>query len=160
MPVDNGLLKASTAGLPLRHLSADCTTCLITSAESFMDINNLPIRQVYKDATIRTLDLHPAARVICRMKFVCPQEWGNLTETKNSNMRHCQVCGRDVHYCESSFELEKAIAAKQCVAFHTGSAKKRDRSSIMLGEPFDLYQATPKQNSPSIWRRLLTVFGR
>jgi hypothetical protein len=160
MPVDNGLSKTSTAELPKRHLSADCTTCLITSVEIFMDIDNRPIRQVCKDAMFRTHELSPAARVICRMKFVCPQEWGNLTETKDSNMRHCQVCGRDVHYCESSFELEKAIAAKQCVAFHTGSAKKCDRSSIMLGEPFELYQATPKQNSPSIWRRLLTVFGR
>lgn len=121
---------------------------------------DLPIRQLHEDAMLRTQDPHPSARVICRMKFVCPQQWSNLTKTEDYAIRHCQVCGRDVHYCGSSFELEKAIAAKRCVAIHTDSAKKRERSSIMLGEPSGLYQATPKMPPPSIWRRLLTVFGK
>lgn len=102
---------------------------------------------------------HPAANIIYRMKFICPQRWDGLTESDNPAVRHCPVCAKDVHYCATSFEVEKAIQANRCVAFHAGTKKDIERKSLLLGVPLAVSRV-PVQPRKSIWQRLFSWLGR
>lgn len=95
---------------------------------------------------------HSAAKIVCRMKFICPQKWGKLRKTDIPSIRHCPVCAKNVHYCINQKELEDAIQAKHCIAFEAeqlGIGK-----SVMLGIPIGLKPSRPSLGKQTIWGKL------
>ena len=103
----------------------------------------------------------PSAQVQCDMRLICPQRWGKLQKTNDANVRHCQVCARDVHYCRDEAELAAAIAASCCVAFTAKSPQKPKRIK-MLGDPIGLTYSLPAPSESMLgrlWRKVRAVIG-
>ena len=103
----------------------------------------------------------PSAQIQCDMRLICPQRWGKLQKTDDANVRHCQVCARDVHYCRDEVELTSAIKAKHCVAFVAKSTLK-PKSIKMLGDPsgFSHTPPLPRKNMLlRLWGKVRLVIG-
>ena len=50
----------------------------------------------------------------------CPLDWESLATTQSPDVRHCQVCQRDVHRCTSPEQFVEFAKRKECVAIPTG----------------------------------------
>lgn len=57
------------------------------------------------------------------MEFKCDKDWDKMSVTQDPNIRHCQLCQKDVHFCHTLEDLDNAINAKHCVAFVSISAE-------------------------------------
>jgi hypothetical protein len=69
----------------------------------------------------------------CEMEVNCEKSWEELTETKESLVRHCEECNKDVFFIDSQDELKKAAASGKCVAFYqyqTTEIPLKDRFEI------------------------------
>ncbi len=53
----------------------------------------------------------------CTFAFKCTQQWNELDKTSEKNIRFCNECQKEVHYCENDQELLKSIKLNRCVAF-------------------------------------------
>jgi uncharacterized protein CbrC (UPF0167 family) len=53
----------------------------------------------------------------CEMEFKCDADWEKMVLTKDPSVRLCQLCQKNVHYCHTQSELDKAINDKKCVFF-------------------------------------------
>lgn len=103
----------------------------------------------------------PSAQIQCDMRLICPQRWGKLQKTDDANVRHCQVCALEVHYCRNETELAAAIAASHCVAFVAQEPQKSKRIK-MLGDPMGLtyIPPTPSENMlRRIWWKFRVLIG-
>jgi uncharacterized protein (TIGR02996 family) len=49
-------------------------------------------------------------------RFRCPQRWDTLVATKDSKVRHCTECRKDVHYAGTEGEAYDLAKAGKCVA--------------------------------------------
>jgi hypothetical protein len=58
----------------------------------------------------------------CRFKFDCPKRWDGLERTDKANVRYCDHCKEDVHFCDTTRELRDAIEKNLCVAISTSAA--------------------------------------
>lgn len=54
----------------------------------------------------------------CGFNFSCTQNWADLTATPNDAVKFCEQCRKEVLLCLTEDALQKALAAKQCVAVH------------------------------------------
>ena len=55
----------------------------------------------------------------CTLEFVfqCPKVWSALSRTGNKLVRHCNVCEKEVHYCESLQDArQKSEQEGLCIA--------------------------------------------
>lgn len=105
----------------------------------------------------------PSAQIPCDMRFICPQQWGKLQRTGHANVRHCQVCARDVHYCRDEAELATAIAASHCVAFVAYAPQKKPKKIKMLGDPICLTDPPPEAKVSvleKLWKSVRVVSAR
>ena len=48
--------------------------------------------------------------------FACPMEWGQLAETRDTNVRACSLCEEHVYYCTTIGEARRHAAQNHCVA--------------------------------------------
>lgn len=55
----------------------------------------------------------------CPMEFECPKQWETMEETSSPDVRHCDSCNKDVHFCATEEKLERMAAAGECVSFFT-----------------------------------------
>ena len=81
--------------------------------------------------------MNQKSKIDCKMKFICPMVWGKLKATSNPSVKHCQVCGKDVHYCHNHEDLRLAISESRCVCFHA-DFKKSGSTGLILGVPIGL----------------------
>jgi uncharacterized protein (TIGR02996 family) len=107
----------------------------------------------------------------CRLfEFRCPKRWDKLRPTKDSAVRVCTACRKEVFYCESILEARQHGERGRCVAIdvavprHEGDLEDEEHlGSIVVGLmdfddscelSFDLPQpptAAPKKRRPW-WR--------
>ena len=54
----------------------------------------------------------------CEYKFEykCPLEWENLKKTKDSKIRFCNKCNKNVYRCITSEDIDKHLQLNHCVA--------------------------------------------
>lgn len=52
----------------------------------------------------------------CHFRYRCHMEWDDLEITASDTVRHCGICGKDVHLCTSQDALARAILENLCVA--------------------------------------------
>ena len=64
----------------------------------------------------------------CEMEYECPQKWDEMIASINPNIRHCYICKKDVHFCHSVEDLDKAINQHQCVAFVSAESIANDKT--------------------------------
>jgi uncharacterized protein (TIGR02996 family) len=60
---------------------------------------------------------HPKLEA-CRLafQFECPKQWNRLTPSDTPNVRFCESCERNVHYCDTLDEARAYAARGDCVA--------------------------------------------
>ena len=61
-----------------------------------------------------------------KVKYKCPLEWKNLKETKDSKIRFCNECNKNVYRCETSEDIDKHINLNNCIAI-----ENRDEPPLM-----------------------------
>ncbi len=50
------------------------------------------------------------------IELECPKDWGSLSATERTNVRHCDSCRKKVYYCTSIDEARTHARAGECVA--------------------------------------------
>lgn len=53
----------------------------------------------------------------CRFAFKCDKKWDDLDETRDTLIRFCNTCEKEVHFCEDDNELAQNVRLNRCVAF-------------------------------------------
>jgi uncharacterized protein (TIGR02996 family) len=53
-------------------------------------------------------------------RFQCPKRWESLKITGEPAVRHCEACGKKVHYCHTVEEARERARGGQCVAVSLG----------------------------------------
>lgn len=48
--------------------------------------------------------------------FRCPKRWENLRESRDPNVRHCDTCGKPVHFSSTIAEAQEHARRGECVA--------------------------------------------
>ena len=51
-----------------------------------------------------------------KVKYKCPLEWKNLKETKDSKIRFCDECNKNVYRCKTKKDINKHIELNHCIA--------------------------------------------
>jgi uncharacterized protein (TIGR02996 family) len=62
----------------------------------------------------------------CKVDAGCVKQWSELAETGNSDVRRCDLCGRDVHYCTSMHEARDHAWRGRCVAVDASTERTKD----------------------------------
>ena len=52
----------------------------------------------------------------CSFAFKCDKSWEEMRFTGISNVRFCDSCQREVHYCLTDEQLSHAVRLNRCVA--------------------------------------------
>jgi uncharacterized protein (TIGR02996 family) len=85
------------------------------------------------DVAWRTLVARPLIEGCLELEFQCPKDWGSLTPTSESDVRHCSACEMPVYYCVDVPQARLHAKRGECVALDLG-ARRLDND---LAEPFD-----------------------
>jgi uncharacterized protein (TIGR02996 family) len=51
-------------------------------------------------------------------QFRCPKQWENLKPTDDARIRHCDACGKSVHFCDTVLEAQTHAQRGRCVALN------------------------------------------
>jgi hypothetical protein len=62
----------------------------------------------------------------CEMEFECSQKWDEMPASIDPNVRRCSACRKDVHFCHTVEDLDRAVNEQQCVAFISSEAITND----------------------------------
>lgn len=76
----------------------------------------------------------------CVFAYKCTRSWDSLQVTSERDMRFCDDCQREVHYCHDAWSLGQAIALNRCVAVVVEDIRSRGAGLLVLGEPAAHYQ--------------------
>ena len=49
-------------------------------------------------------------------EYKCPLEWKNLKKTKDSKVRFCGECDKNVYRCTTDEDIDKHIELNHCIA--------------------------------------------
>ena len=49
-------------------------------------------------------------------EYKCPLEWKNLKKTKDSKVRFCGECDKNVYRCTTNEDIDKHIELNHCIA--------------------------------------------
>lgn len=102
----------------------------------------------------------------CSFEFECPQDFSKLVETKDSSIRFCNQCQKNVYLCLTTADLVKHSQAGHCVSLavrpcSATSLKRGDVVRITSGtfENFDasIENVDPEKDSAQV---ILHIFGR
>ena len=53
----------------------------------------------------------------CRFAFKCDKQWNDLEETEDNQIKFCNTCEKEVHFCDDDYELARNIRLNRFVAF-------------------------------------------
>jgi uncharacterized protein (TIGR02996 family) len=67
-----------------------------------------------------------SARGAWRLRFaqVCDKTWGDLQPTANRTVRHCESCGKNVHYCDNIADAREHSWEGHCIAVDLGVLRR------------------------------------
>jgi uncharacterized protein (TIGR02996 family) len=85
------------------------------------------------DVAWRTLVARPPIEGCVEFEFQCPKDWGSLTPTGESDVRHCSACDMPVHYCVDVPQARLHAKRGECVALDLAAGRHKND----LAEPFD-----------------------
>ncbi|QBY03274.1 hypothetical protein E2K93_02310 [Thalassotalea sp. HSM 43] len=81
---------------------------------------------------------------ICNCAFgkQCSQKWGKLSETDDSNVRYCDECHKEVHFCHNKKSLAEHMMENHCVAVPFSILDESDirRQGMFVGETIAPYK--------------------
>lgn len=84
----------------------------------------------------------------CIFGFKCAAKWEDMLETGNQNIRHCDLCNKNVYYTSDKNDLLMAIELNRCVAIDVVEHSLRFVTSGVIHryieEPTDSEENIPK----------------
>jgi len=83
-------------------------------------------------------------------RFVCPQNWAELSETGDDSQRFCDQCQQIVYLCVSDEETLEHARAGHCVARERPDFSELPR--MILGQPKVVPQETETQRKALRWK--------
>ena len=66
-----------------------------------------------------------------QFEYKCPLEWKNLNKTKDSKVRFCNECNKNVYRCRTEKDIDKHVELNHCIAIDDGA----DMPMGMMGPP-------------------------
>ncbi len=54
----------------------------------------------------------------CTFAYKCETKWENLEQIDYEDVRFCNACQKEVHFCQTDEDLVKNIYLNRCVAFY------------------------------------------
>src|SRR3954453_8619995 len=82
-------------------------------------------------------------------RFQCPKLWTELAATKISDVRHCSICNRDVHFCVTDEETVEHAKAGHCIAREIPDTGQRN---VVVGMPnIQEKKQSPEEVEASKW---------
>lgn len=67
----------------------------------------------------------------CRVNYKCPKAWGDLNKTDNPDVRYCNQCEKNVHFCADVDALKEANIEDLCVAVPVSEGFEE---GVMMGD--------------------------
>src|SRR5262245_7967950 len=70
--------------------------------------------------------------------FVCGKRWDEMTATEDHNVRFCELCKEDVHYCDTITQAREHAQQEHCVAVDLGIIRREGdllRPVVVVGRP-------------------------
>lgn len=64
----------------------------------------------------------------CEMEFECTQKWDEMPASIDPNVRSCSACKKEVHFCHTVEDLDRAVNKHQCVAFISSETISNDKA--------------------------------
>lgn len=61
-----------------------------------------------------------------RFDFLCDKSWADMTPTKDKNVRHCETCRKNVHFCDNIADAREHSQADHCIAIDLGVIRRED----------------------------------
>lgn len=58
----------------------------------------------------------------CPMEYICSKSWFALELMDQPNIKFCDSCNKEVHFCQTDEELENALQNNLCIAFTNDGA--------------------------------------
>ena len=87
----------------------------------------------------------------CIFAFKCDMKWEKLSETDSRNIKFCNDCQKEVHFCRTDEELVEAVKRNKCIGI-----VKPFTCELMLGQieiqkdkPIDNFFGTIIDKPPS-----------
>lgn len=73
-----------------------------------------------------------------RFDFLCDQTWADMKPTHDNNVRHCETCNENVHFCDNLADARERSQEGHCIAVDLGVIRRdgdlRPRR-MFLGRP-------------------------
>jgi hypothetical protein len=83
----------------------------------------------------------------CVFGFKCSAKWDDMAITSDIDVRHCEICKKNVYFITKDEDLISAIDLKRCVAIQTPEDRQKlDLMRPTLGLPVD-YSNRPDSDS-------------
>ncbi len=83
----------------------------------------------------------------CVFGFKCTADWNDMAQTSDIDVRHCEICQKNVYFITKDEELVEAIDLNRCVAILPFEARENLRlMRPTLGFPVD-YSNRPSSSS-------------
>ena len=73
-----------------------------------------------------------------RFEFVCEKTWADLKPTDNTNVRHCESCSKNVHFCDNLVDAREHSQEGHCIAVDLGIIRREGDllpSLLFAGRP-------------------------
>jgi hypothetical protein len=64
----------------------------------------------------------------CKFAYKCDKDWDDLDDIGESDIRFCQTCQSEVHFCHDDDELVENVKLDHCVAF------LNDQGFLLMGD--------------------------
>ncbi len=58
-----------------------------------------------------------------KFKFVCQKNWGELTPTKEQDVKFCNECKKNVYYCKTEKQFLVVAGEGRCLALEDTSGR-------------------------------------
>ncbi len=73
----------------------------------------------------------------CPMEYICSKSWFDLELVDQPNIKFCDTCNREVHFCQTDEELQNALTNNLCIAYSNEGSDEfiSPRRHMTLGIP-------------------------
>ncbi|CAM4202015.1 hypothetical protein [Vibrio neonatus] len=71
----------------------------------------------------------------CALGFSCTSSWKNLSKTRAEEVRFCETCQREVHWCDDEQELMENVTLNRTVSFKSDLGNDPSGSNGGWGQP-------------------------
>jgi hypothetical protein len=93
----------------------------------------------------------------CTFAFKCTQQWNELDKTSEKNIRFCNECQKEVHYCEDDQELLDSIKLNRCIAFSREQVIQEVEMGYIMASEYQKQELLPQEVRSDILSKIMML---